>query len=321
VIPPNLIPAISLLYNPRSDTLADLIDNTTKTPGNHSVTNPSVDALVQRWTNWVRTNPCANISSISSWPSNNPGFDKRHFCNAFKQTALYVWNSFYQSQACMNIPNHSVARDQCTVQGIIGFESKDKGMLNESVQAILRNVPYIEGDPKRYTFDKFILFWAPYDGMFNLDPYTRLVHNPIDGIYARGAYSFSIDDRFGNFSGRGSALIIDVGGSAALQNKEPYDFWEQYRVSYAAGWDHATVCGRPLNIPGKSAGSAGISFWRNGVKTTCDIVFYKTAAETGPQAQFAKYLDTLRSVLPSLRRSINELPCLQKLYHSCPTTA
>jgi hypothetical protein len=228
-------------------------------------------------------------ATLSSSHPDRQGVSSYHFCNAFKQTALYVWNSFYQSPACMNIPDHSVARDQCTVQGIIGFESKDKGMLNESVQAILRNVPYIGGDAKRYTFDKFILFWAPYNSIFNLDPYTRLVHNPIDGIDAPGAYSFSIDDRFGNFSGRGSALIIDVGGSAALQNKEPYDFWEQYRVSYAAGWDHATVCGRPLNIPGKSAGSAGISFWRNGVKTTCDIVFYKTAAETGPQAQFAKY--------------------------------
>ena len=75
-----------------------------------------------------------------------------------------------------------------------------------------------------------------------------------------------------------------------MLNQDPYDFWEQFRVAFAAGWDHASVCDRPLAIPNQLGSNGSISFWQNGVRQdTCELVFYKTAAETGPTAQFAKF--------------------------------
>ena len=45
-----------------------------------------------------------------------------------------------------------------------------------------------------------------------------------------------------------------------------------------------------LAIPNQLGSNGRISFWQNGVRQdTCDLVFYKTAAETGPTAQFAKF--------------------------------
>jgi hypothetical protein len=276
-----------------------LISNTAKQK--NSVDNPSVDDLVGGWTNWVRNNPCANLASIATWPSNNPAFNQAGFCKAFRQSVQSAWNVFYNSQnqnndqgqpipftGCINYTG--VARDQCTVDAIIGFKSDDKGVLNETVQALMRSVPYGAIGQTRWSFDKFILNWAPYNSVFNLFPYTRLVHNATEGLDAPGAYAFSIDDRFGNYQNRASGFLIDVGGSSKLLNQNPYDFWEQYRVAFAAGWDHATVCGRPLLIPKQLGSNAPISFWQNGVQqNTCDLVFYKTAAETGPTAQFAKF--------------------------------
>ena len=37
---------------------------------------------------------------------------------------------------------------------------------------------------------------------------------------------------------RGSGIVIDVGGSTHLLNQDPYDYYEQYRVSFGPGWDH-----------------------------------------------------------------------------------
>ena len=48
--------------------------------------------------------------------------------------------------------------------------------MNETVQALMRSVPYGAIGQTRWSFDKFILNWAPYNGVFNLFPYTRLVH-------------------------------------------------------------------------------------------------------------------------------------------------
>jgi len=328
IIPPNLFPPLSALYTPPytgpqecsavpmcSDLAGNccptsppnpvflaccgaplpyLLSDTTKMPSIFDpppVNNPNVNALVGRWTSWVRGRDlCANLADIKSWPSNQPEFNKAQFCNAFKQTALFVWNSFYNSPdtvdpvtkkpipftGCINFSG--VEKDQCTVDAIIAFKSNDTGTLNQSVQALLRNVPYGSVNQTRYSFDKFILFWAPYGNVFNLFPYGGLIHHALD---AAGAYSFSIDDRFGNFQSRGSGFIIDIGGSTKILNRNPYDFWEQYRVAFAKGWDHATVCGHPFAIPGKLGAAAPISFWLNGVpKSTCDIVLYKDAAGT-----------------------------------------
>ena len=172
------------------------------------VDNPSVDALVASWTDWVRGDPCANLAEIAAWPSDNPAFNKGQFCTMFKDTVTYVWDSFKNSPNVIDPKTGAVtpgcisftgaAKDRCTVDSIVAFKSDDKGLLNESVQALLRNVPYGTFHQTRWSFDKFILFWAPYDSPFNLFPYARLVHNPVDGVDAPGAYSFSIDDKFGN---------------------------------------------------------------------------------------------------------------------------
>ncbi len=262
--------------------------------GNPGVDNPSVDALVASWTNWVRSDPCANLGSITTWPS-GPTLDKQLFCSMFEATVRSVWNSFKDSPNVRN-PNGTItpgcisftgaAKDRCTVDSIIAFKSDDKGLLNEQVQSLLRNVPYGTFNQTRWSFDKFILFWAPYMSPFNLFPYSHLVHNPVDGVDAPGAYSFSIDDKFGNFGGRGSGILVEVGGNKHLLNQDPYDLWEQFRVSFGPGWDHATVCSRPYTIPMNLGNAAPVSFWMNGQpQSPCNIVMYKDAAET----QFAKF--------------------------------
>jgi hypothetical protein len=263
--------------------------------GNPAVDNPSVDALVARWNNWVLSDPCANLGAIPAWPS-GPSLDKQLFCSMFESTVRSVWNSFKDSPNMTN-PDHTVtpgcvsftgaAKDRCTVDSIVAFKSNDKGLLNEQVQSLLRNVPYGTFNETRWSFDKFILFWASYESPFNLFPYARLVHNPVDGVNAPGAYSFSIDDKFGNFGGLGSGILVEVGGNTHLLNQDPYDLWEQFRVSFGKGWNHATVCGRPYTIPMSLGFADPISFWMNGQpQTPCNIALYKDAAET----QFAKFV-------------------------------
>jgi hypothetical protein len=264
--------------------------------GNPAVDNPSVDALVASWTNWVRSDPCANFAAIPTWPSGS-SLDKQHFCSMFESTVRSVWNGFKDSPNVIDpktkevtpgcISFNGAAKDRCTVDSIVAFKSTDKGLLNEQVQSLLRNVPYGTFDETRWSFDKFILFWAPYESPFNLFPYARLVHNAVDGVNAPGAYSFSIDDKFGNFGGLGSGILVEVGGNTHLLNQDPYDLWEQFRVSFGKGWDHATVCGRPYTIPMRLGFADPISFWMNGQpQTPCNIALYKDAAET----QFAKFV-------------------------------
>lgn len=257
-----------------------LIDNTIR--NGDVVSNASVNAFVGRWTRWVNADPCADLGKIPSWPSNEPSFDKQKFCDTFRTTVRFVWDYFKDFPDCVHLPR--AERNRCTVDNIIGFLPNDpkNGRLNQSVQAIQRSVPW--GNPARrepqYSFDKFLLFWAPYNSIFNLNPYTRFVHNKTDGLDAPGAYSFSIDDRFGNYQDRASGFIVDVGGSALLPNKEPFDPYQLYRVGYAGGWDHAIACGRHVDIPNQEGGAASLSFWQNGVhQQFCDVTFFEDAAE------------------------------------------
>ena len=264
--------------------------------GAAGVDNPSVDALVASWTSWVRSDPCANLAAIPAWPV-GPSLDKQLFCSMFESTVRSVWNSFKDSPNTTDPKTKEVtpgcisftdaAKDRCTVDSIVAFKSNDKGLLNEQVQSLLRNVPYGGFHETRWSFDKFILFWAPYVSPFNLFPYSHLVHNPVDGVDAPGAYSFSIDDKFGNFGGLGSGILVEVGGNMHLLNQNPYDLWEQFRVSFGSGWNHATVCGRPYPIPMSLGFADPISFWMNGQpQTPCNIAMYKDAAET----QYAKFV-------------------------------
>src|SRR4029079_5888119 len=156
------------------------------------------------------------------------------------------------------------------------------GRLPESVQAILRGVPWNAPEQTslpQYQHDKWLLFWAPIDSPYNLNPYTRLIHDPKDGIDAV-AYSFSIDDKYGNFRDLGTGLIINVGGNTLLPNKTMFDPYQQYFVSWAENdWDHASICGRKQAI-NKRKGNSRVSMWIDGKQQEyCDIILYSSSNE------------------------------------------
>lgn len=259
-----------------------LIDNTSLVDGNSW--NPSLDALLARWTPWISGNPCADIKTITTWPSDNSKFDKTAFCKAFQATVQWVWNDYKQEPYVVNdCKSYTGNRlNVCIIGNIIGFTTnpnKDKveqtGQLPESVQALLRNLPWGDGNSAlQYQWDKFLHYWAPVDSIFNLDPVVTLIKNQTSGIGAMSGYSFSIDDQWGNYQDLASGFIVNVGPSDSLLNQESFDPYQQYRLSLAAGWDHATVCGRPINL--NSYGQAiTFSFWNNGQPlSNCDIVLY-----------------------------------------------
>jgi hypothetical protein len=250
-------------------TRAWMIENTTHT--NNEFGNKSLTALTARWTKWVRQPLCDNLNDLD-FPSDNVAFDKALFCRNFRRSVVYVWNQFSSATECKNFTGDR--KDQCITAAIIGFKSKEEGKLNGSVQALQRSVPFgdiNQGDPL-YQSDPFLHYWAPYASSFNLNPFPNYIHNNLEAL---GAYAFSIDDRYGNFGGRGSGLLIDVGGSSILNNKEQFNPYKQFRAGWGPGWDHVTVCGRPVIMPGKIGTSAAFDFWDNGSPTaTCDVIAY-----------------------------------------------
>jgi hypothetical protein len=195
--------------------------------------------------------------------------------------------SDFNADDCKKCPNAdtSICPNSCTVEAL----------RNEIVQGLLRSVPWTPaGDPARcagcpstdpavcplfecvtppvrspaatlYHRNKFLHFWAPSDSPYNLNPYARFVHK---NVAAPGAYSFSIDDFYGNFGGRGSTLIIDVGAIDHVPNHEPFDPFKQYSAGVGEGWHHVDVCGRtyslPKGTPPKTGLNAPVSFWSDG---------------------------------------------------------
>ena len=137
-------------------------------------------------------------------------------------------------------------------------------------------------DAKVWHYDKFLHFWARYDSVYNLNPFARFVHNVDEGLAAPGAYSFSIDDFYGNFGGPGTGMIINVGGTKNLPNKNAYDPFTQYFVGWQF-WHHGTVCGRPVSFKNEALGyNYPISFWSNGQKPKpkeCVIKLFADAEE------------------------------------------
>ena len=196
-------------------------------------------------------------------------------------------------------------------------ECGEEKQRNESAQALMRGLPYTGFGPpaqcaqcpsldgskcppavcvlpstpapgaKVWHYDKFLHFWAKYNSVYNLNPFTRFVHNVDEGFAAPGAYSFSIDDFYGNFGGPGTGMIIDVGGTAFLPNKNAYDPFTQYFAGWQF-WDHGTVCGRPVSFKNKALGyNYPISFWNAGNKgKSCEIVLFADAGEK----DYVKYL-------------------------------
>lgn len=184
-------------------------------------------------------------------------------------------------------------------------------LRTESVQALQRGLPWMPyGEPAKcggcpsgntaqcpaaciyperaspaatiYHNDKFLHFWPDFGSVYNLNPYARFVHT---GLAAPGSYSFSIDDFYGNFGGRGSGLIIEVGGAGTMPNPEPFDPYKQYRVSFGSGWHHAEVCGRQYAPPAgseKKPFSVPLSFWNHGARLSeCLVKVFPAASETG----------------------------------------
>jgi len=246
----------------------------------------SLRRLTNRWTRWLdragQPDLCANVDNIAVWPKAGPAVfnraAKRRFCNTFQRTVRYVWSEFEQT-SCTDVVNPA-QRDQCLTARIIGYDSKAGGQKNESVQALQRGLPWTSVAP-RYQDDKFMLYWAPRTSIFNLNPYANLIHNTLD---VPGAYSFSIDDRYGNFGGKGSGLLIDVGGTSILPNKDPFDPYAKFSVGLAPGWDLIELCGQQAVFP-PDARTQGISyafnFWANGKPVdTCRITVYADAAGT-----------------------------------------
>lgn len=242
----------------------------------NKITNPTFDLMASRWKMWVDTanDPCADIDKITTWPSNNSAFDKKSFCDQFSKTAKFVWDYFSKTATHCG---DNIDKDHCIIETILGYNSQVLGgQLPESVQALLRSVPYVpEGSGPQYQYDKWLLFWAPFDSIFNLDPFTHYIHRDINAV----AYSFSIDDKYGNFRTKGSGFIVDAGGDTALVNKSIFDPYEQYFVSWSKNWDHATVCGNPVAI-NSLPGNARVSFWQKGVKQdSCLIVLYAASGD------------------------------------------
>jgi hypothetical protein len=207
----------------------------------------------------------------SDWPDGiGPKFDRQDFCNHYLTTVRDVWVHFLKNSTegfndhsldfykdCglydPNQPNIPPPTDPtgnlknaCIIQHIVGYVSGVLGgQLPGEVQALLRGVAYNPKDGldpanKQYQYDPFLTFAAPYNSKFNLNPYTRLIHSPKDGIGAV-SYSFSIDDKYGNFRDASVGILIDAGGTTILDNKQPYDPYQQYSMNWGYNRDKFTL--------------------------------------------------------------------------------
>jgi hypothetical protein len=272
------------------------------------VTNENTEVLpyVNRWMSWINGNPCANLDQLV-WPDGITGqFNKANFCSLFQANAKTIWNNFYT--AFQNNPSafykdcglsgspDENSQNACVIQHIVGYNPKIAGVdlpplpdRTQRVQALLRGVAYSPQDgSQQYQFDPFLTFTAPYNSQFNLDPYTRLIHSTTDGVGAV-AYSFSIDDKYGNFRDASSGFIIDAGGTTALENKQPYDPYQQYKMNWAyndAGsgiknnWTKANICG-VVDIPINGAGSQTLPLpFANGAYQPCKITITDASNNT-----------------------------------------
>jgi hypothetical protein len=213
-----------------------------------------VQPYVDRWMSWIDGNPCADLDQLA-WPEHVTGtFDRQLFCERFRATVQAVWDHFnsdetdgfkYHPETFLKdcgLPAGSESdtslTNPCIVQHIVGYNSPVQGgQLPGQVQALLRGVASYDpqggpqDDGQQYQYDPFLTFDAPFTSQFSLDPYTRLIHSTQDGVSAV-AYSFSIDDKYGNFRDAASGFVVDAGGTTALRNKQPFDPYQQYKLNW-----------------------------------------------------------------------------------------
>jgi hypothetical protein len=212
-----------------------------------------VQPYINRWMSWINGDPCTSLDQII-WPENiTASFDKQQFCVAFRTTARAVWDHFLNDPtdgfnankdkfyAACGLPNEGTDQnltDACILQHIVGYNSDVLGgQLPGEVQALLRGVAYSAVDgSQQFQFDPFLTFDTPFNSQFSLDPYTSLIHSTTVGV-AAVAYSFSIDDKYGNFRDASSGFIVDAGGTTVLDNKQPYDPYQQYTMNWGYNRD------------------------------------------------------------------------------------
>jgi hypothetical protein len=270
----SLAKSTSLVYKIKDSSTNYLISGVTNYP-------TQVQPYIDRWMSWINGSPCTNLDALG-WPDGiTAAFDKNkaNFCNLFQANAQAVWGNFYtafQKDQSAFYTDCSLTdanpdtnlQNACIIQHIVGYNPNIGGAdlppmpdRPQRVQALLRSVAYEpNGNNQQYQFDPFLTFAAPYNSQFNLDPYTRLIHSPTDGVDAV-AYSFSIDDKYGNYRDAASGFIVDAGGVTALENQRPYDPYQQYKINWGyneAGsgisnnWTSASVCDLeiPINVAG-----------------------------------------------------------------------
>lgn len=191
-------------------------------------------AVTNVWTHF-KDDPVDGYNGTQGYNDDPPPIKNNNKLGFMKDCGLYDPKRKYEDGPkkgeIIPPPSDVNSINACILQHIVGYNSKVLGGdLPGQVQAILRGVAYEpKGDGVQYQYDPFLTFTVPYESKFNLDPFTRLIHNPNDGVDAV-AYSFSIDDKYGNFRDISSGFIIDAGGVSALENKRPYDPYQQYRA-------------------------------------------------------------------------------------------
>ncbi|QXP88018.1 hypothetical protein [Methylococcus capsulatus] len=199
-------------------------------------------------------------------------FRHQYFCEKFQESVKVVWDHFTNDPVDGFNPNQAKVWEKCgfpkapyptdentknfcIIQQIVGYDSKVLGGdLPGRVQALLRGVAFEANDPydpnhpsvpkadvQQWQFDPFLTFAAPYDSQFNLNPYTRLVHDSGKDGLGSVSYSFSIDDKYGNFRDAASGFTVDAGGVTALENKRPYDPYQQYTVTWGYNRDQFSL--------------------------------------------------------------------------------
>ena len=210
--------------------------------------------------------------------------------------------SGYNPKDCLKCPNSD--------PNICPASCVKEAQLNESVQALQRGLPWVaSGSPSActascpgtscpgscvfpatpdpaatiYQLDGFLHFWPPYNSPYSVNPYARFIHNK-DGFAAPGAYSFSIDDFYGNFGAFTSTLLVQAGGYDKMPNQEPFNPFKQYHANAGPGWDHVSVCGRSYTPPSSAPNvgpSVPVSFWNNGTQMpNCEVKLFPTADES-----------------------------------------
>lgn len=131
------------------------------------------------------------------------------------------------------------------------FADDQLAQMDVAIQAKVKLPESLLLPPANFPMDKWLAFWIPYDSddgnLFSLNPYTHFVHDSVDGIDAQ-SYSFSIDDKYGNFRDQAKGFIIDVGGSSAILNRTMFDPFDQYKINWSGNasqpdkaWQQVTI--------------------------------------------------------------------------------